>query len=67
MYAKTDRDDVVRDLESKAVVSRDHTALQAYKTRKKATREQKQRLNNLERDVAEIKSMLAQLLAGMSK
>jgi len=57
-----DRSDIYRDTESQAIISKN---VGAYETRKrimKQKEEEKNKINNLEAEVAELKSIMKQLL-----
>lgn len=62
MYAKTDREYVLRDLSSKAVVSTDHNAKQAYQLQKQSKRMQEERLSKVEDELVEIKDLLRKII-----
>lgn len=72
MFAKVkDHDNLVRDMNSKAILNTDRLALQEYYQKRDLAKkelsektESKQRLDKIENDMAEIKNMLAQLIGG---
>lgn len=53
---------LVRDLESNAVINNDKTAYQNYMQLKEQKLKEKQRLDRLETEVSEIKSLLQKLV-----
>ena len=57
-----DHDDLVRDVESNAVINTNQTALENYRNKRKAKREMINDVTNLKNDVQEIKELLQQLL-----
>ena len=65
MYIKTDKEGIVRDVETKALVSTDNNALKAYKYKKQKAMEMNQVIQEhaeLKRELSEIKSLLEQLV-----
>lgn len=65
MYIKTDKEGIVRDVETKALVSMDNNALKAYKYKKQKAMEMNQVIQEhaeLKRELSEIKSLLEQLV-----
>lgn len=72
MFAKVkDHDNLVRDMNSKAILNTDRLALQEYYQKRELAKkelsektESKQRLDKIENDMADIKNMLAQLIGG---
>lgn len=54
--------DLIRDLETNAVINTNKTAYQDYLKMREEKLEEKQRLDNLENEVGEIKSLLYKLL-----
>jgi hypothetical protein len=65
VYVKTEVDGIFRDTNNQALLNRDNTSLEAYKkVRKKSLEmeEMKTKVNNLDKDVSEIKSMLTKIL-----
>lgn len=54
--------DLVRDMESGAIVNNDTTAYQNYIQMKNQKLKEKERLDNLENEMGEIKSLLHKLL-----
>ena len=60
-----DNDSLVKDTKTKAVLNNNLNELQAYKARKRATQAQGTRLDNLEKDMSEIKDMLQTIVKGM--
>lgn len=63
MNIQIENSSLIRDLNSKAVLSTDKTAFDKYLKQK----EEKERINRLERDVNEIKSMLELILSKIEK
>ena len=63
MNIQIENSSLIRDLNSKAVLSTDRTAFDKYLKQK----EEKERINILERDVNEIKSMLELILSKIEK
>lgn len=63
MNIQIENSSLIRDLNSKAVLSTDRTAFDKYLKQK----EEKERINRLERDVNEIKSMLELILSKIEK
>ena len=64
-YYKTDVEGYVKDISSGAVLNVDNKKLEAYKKQKQFYEEQKKdsdRLNKVENDINDIKTMLQQLL-----
>lgn len=61
-YPIEERPDLVRDEESKAVLSTNIQALYAYKNRKKKIAEEKERINILEEKVLSIENNLLKIL-----
>lgn len=64
---KTDVDGLVKDTYSGAVLSVDYDGLRAYKIRRAKIKADALRLDRVERDVSDIKSMLTQLINMASK
>ena len=72
MFAKVkDHENLVRDMNSKAILNTDRLALQEYYQKRELAKkelsektESKQRLDKIENDMADIKNMLAQLIGG---
>lgn len=70
MFAKVkDHENLVRDMNSKAILNTDKLALQEYYQKRELAKkelsektESKQRLDKIENDMAEIKNLLAQLV-----
>jgi hypothetical protein len=54
--------DLIRDLETNAVINTNKTAYQDYLKMREEKLKEKQRLDNLENEVGEIKSLLYKLL-----
>ena len=54
--------DLIRDLETNAVINTNKTAYQDYLKMREQKLNEKQRLDNLENEVGEIKSLLYKLL-----
>ena len=52
----------VRDLDSKAILNTNINALEQYKMEKKRLEDEKNVINNMKKDIAELKEMIAQLL-----
>jgi len=75
MYAKvTDYNHLIRDMNSKAVLNTDRIGLQEYyQKRDVAKKEQsekietKQRIENIEKDMAEIKELLREMIVKGNK
>ena len=75
MFAKVKgHENLIRDMNSKAILNTDKVALQDYYHKRDLARkeqsdkmETKQRLENIETDMAEIKNLLHSLLATGSK
>ena len=64
-YIKTDREGLVKDAESGAVLNIDTDALLAYKKKKLAfdeVRKTNERMDVIENDISDIKGMLQELL-----
>ena len=64
-YVKTTFDGLVKDMKSGACLNTDNAKLAAYKIQKKQmsqTKTNEEKINKLENDIDEIKSMLQQLL-----
>lgn len=72
MFAKVkDHENLVRDMNSKAILNTDRLALQEYYQKRELAKkelsektESKQRLDKIENDMAEIKNLLTQLIGG---
>ena len=72
MFAKVqDHDNLIRDMQSKAVLNTDKAGLQDYLQKREQAKkelsektESKQRLDKIENDMAEIKNLLTQLIGG---
>lgn len=70
MFAKVkDHENLVRDMNSKAILNTDKLALQEYYQKREQAKkelsektESKQRLDKIENDMAEIKNLLTQLV-----
>ena len=70
MFAKVkDHENLVRDMNSKAILNTDKLALQDYYQKRELAKkelsektESKQRLDKIENDMAEIKNLLTQLV-----
>ena len=70
MFAKVkDHENLVRDMNSKAILNTDRLALQEYYQKRELAKkemlekaESKQRLDKIENDMAEIKNLLTQLV-----
>jgi len=70
MFAKVkDHDNLIRDMNSKAILNTDRLALQEYYQKREQAKkelsektESKQRLDKIENDMAEIKNLLTQLV-----
>lgn len=63
MNIQIENSSLIRDLNSKAVLSTDRTAFDKYLKQK----EEKERINRLEKDVNEIKGMLELILSKIEK
>lgn len=66
----TDHPDLVRDLESKAILAVDQSKYKEYKQKKdllKNTMRYGEEIENLKRDVSEIKSLLIQMINNINK
>jgi hypothetical protein len=64
-YIKTDREGLIKDSESGAVLNVDNEALSAYRKKKaafSAVKTNNDRLEQLENDISDIKSLLQELL-----
>jgi len=69
MYAKVkDHDNLVRDMNSKAVLNRDRVGLQDYYLKRDSVKkeqseklETKQRIEKIEKDMSEIKELLREI------
>jgi len=57
-----DNEDLIRDVETRAVLNSDMSSLEKYRARRNKEREMNDDVQNLKQDVNEIKSMLKQLL-----
>jgi hypothetical protein len=57
-----DRPDIYRDIESGAIISKNVGAYNVRKKLMKQKEEEKNKINNLEAEVAELKSIMKQLL-----
>lgn len=72
MFAKVkDHDNLIRDMNSKAILNTDRLALQEYHQKRELIKkelsekkESKERLDKIENDMAEIKNLLTQLVGG---
>jgi hypothetical protein len=72
MFAKVkDHDNLVRDMNSKAILNTDRLALQEYYQKRELAKkelsektESKQRLDKIENEMSEIKNLLTQLIGG---
>lgn len=63
MYKKVEgHSELVRDMDSGAVINNDTTAYQNYIAMREQKIREKQRLDNLENEVGEIKSLLKDLI-----
>jgi hypothetical protein len=63
MYKKVEgHSELIRDMDSGAVINNDTTAYQNYITMREQKIKEKQRLDNLENEVGEIKSLLKDLI-----
>jgi hypothetical protein len=71
MFAKVkDHDNLVRDMNSKAILNTDRLALQEYMQKRELAKkelsekiEAKQRLNKIENEMSEIKDLLRELIS----
>jgi len=62
-YVKVkDNDDLVRDKNSSAILSVDMDALSKYKMRREQERKRNEEIDELKKDVSEIKSLLLQMI-----
>ena len=52
----------IRDLDSKAVLNTNTNALEQYKIEKQRREDEKNDINNMKKDIAELKEMIGQLL-----
>lgn len=57
-----EKPEFIKDASSGALINTDNTALAAYKQQKLNVKRNAERIDNLEKDLSEIKSMLKQLL-----
>lgn len=57
-----ENEQMVRDMQSKALLSTDREAVIAYERRKREVKAQKDRINRLEQEVTELKQLLSQLI-----
>ncbi|AOV60222.1 hypothetical protein S820908_074 [Synechococcus phage S-CAM9] len=63
MYKKVEgHSELIRDMDSGAVINNDTTAYQNYIAMREQKIKEKQRLENLENEVGEIKSLLKEML-----
>jgi hypothetical protein len=63
MYKKVEgHSDLVRDMESGAVINNDTTAYQNYLAMKNQKIKEQERMENLENEVSELKSLLKELI-----
>jgi len=63
MYKKVEgHSDLVRDMESGAVINNDTTAYQNYLAMKDQKIKEQERMENLENEVSELKSLLKELI-----
>jgi len=75
MYAKvTDHNHLIRDMNSKAVLNTDRVGLQDYYLKRDSVKkeqseklETKQRIENIEKDMAEIKELLREMIVKGNK
>jgi hypothetical protein len=56
------KEDMMRDPDSNAIINKNSEIIRAAKLKKQKLREEQQRIESLENDVADIKDMLKQLL-----
>lgn len=56
------RTDLVRDIESRAILNTDLTEYENYLARRDQIQQQKNEINNIKNELAEIKNLLKQLL-----
>jgi hypothetical protein len=61
-----DNKDLVKDMKSGAVINTNQTAFQAARERAAKAKQEKERLDNLEKEVVDIKEMLKQILQKVS-
>jgi len=62
-----DNEDLVRDMDSSAVLNDDLTSLENYKMRRDIERKKESEINQMKQEIGEIKSMLHQLITEISK
>jgi len=63
MYKKVEgHSELVRDMESGAIINNDTTAYQNYISLRQQKLKEKERIENLENEVGEIKSLLKELI-----
>ena len=60
-FVRTDITGLARDMNSKAIVATDQSALNAYRKRRETLRSQEDRISKLESDVSEILSLVRKL------
>jgi len=58
----TDEEELIRDVDTRAVLNSNMSSLEKYKARRNKEREMSNDVQNLKQDVSEIKSLLKQLL-----
>jgi len=58
----TDEEELIRDVDTRAVLNSNMSSLEKYKARRNKEREMNDDVQNLKQDVSEIKSLLKQLL-----
>jgi archaellum component FlaC len=62
-----DHDNLVRDMQTQAVLNNDLTSLDAYKKRREALRKKDNELESLKEEVSELKDLVHKLLAEKNK
>jgi cell division protein FtsB len=53
---------MVRDVRTKALLSTDKDAVRAYEKRRQELKTQKERINRLEQELADLKTIIAELI-----
>jgi hypothetical protein len=53
---------MVRDMKSKAILSTDRDAILAYEKKKLESKAQKERINRLEQELADLKTLISELV-----
>jgi|SaaInl3SG_22_DNA_1037383.scaffolds.fasta_scaffold38244_2 hypothetical protein len=62
-----DNEDLVRDVETKAVLNTDLTSLDRYRMRREIEKNKQSEINQMKQEINEIKSMLHKLITEISK